>query len=320
MKKKTAVKKIIAEVIAVLFLIGTLEGCGSVADASNSNTALQDQQVPSVSGSSETAENQTANREGSNSEVRTIKIGTSGGPSPFIWQNKDGSFDGYDIAVFNEIGRRLPQYKFEYELQNFSDIFASVDSGYLQGIVQHLGINDERQEKYLFSDVYSISYNGVLVRNDWADSLSIGDFAGKKTELSPGSFYASFFENYNKNNPDKKVDIVYSDNNDTASHVQDGTIDFELFNKSSLEYQIKDKGLKGVKVAEYDDSENKGNDGTYFLFSKDEKQLRDDVNTAFEAAVKDGTIAKIAEKYQGGTEYAPTIEQIEEERKNHNIQ
>ena len=66
-----------------------------------------------------------------NVKVRHLIIGTSGtGPAPFIWTDEKGNLQGYDIAVWDEIMSRLPQYDYEWNVSG--DLFAAVDAEVLQ--------------------------------------------------------------------------------------------------------------------------------------------------------------------------------------------
>jgi len=43
----------------------------------------------------------------SQSESNTIRIGTSGGYHPFTFMNENNKLDGFEIDVWNEIGKRI---------------------------------------------------------------------------------------------------------------------------------------------------------------------------------------------------------------------
>ena len=315
---KKKLKKIAGLLLAAAFTTASLGACGKESKKSSAETEeTTAKAVTQADSQDKTADDKT---DGVTTEepveVRHLVIGTGGtGPAPYIFQDEKGNLQGYDIAVWEEIMRRLPQYTFEWNVT--SDLFAAVDADYLDGVVQHLGINEERKQKYIFSDIYSVATAGVIVRDDWeGDTVtSYAAFAGLTCEATPSSYYATVFENWNEANPDEQVKIVYNENVDQwADHVADGTTDFYVFTKSVLQYLIKSKGLSGVKVIDYVPGDQKPEDiaasGTAFLFPKDEVQLREDVDAAFEAAVADGTIAKIAEEWLGSAEYAPTIDQV----------
>lgn len=242
-------------------------------------------------------------------EKRKIVALTTGSPRPYLWRNEDDSLDGYDIAVFNEIMRRLPQYEFEYEVTE--DVFTSADAGYGQVIVQHLGSNDERREKYLFSDPYYFAEHGLLV-SEGSEIEAWDDLPGHSTEVQAGSFNSILFEKWNEENSDKKIELVYVDNtNGTPLHVADGTVDFVFFDYISLVEQAEAQGLTDVKILPMDNDTipNKGTGFTYFVYPKGEEQLQKDVNEAFEAALEEGVINELSQKYLEG-DFVPTLDEV----------
>jgi polar amino acid transport system substrate-binding protein len=293
---KRQIKKITKK-IGLLSLIGVL-GITTLAACGKDN-------------SSNSKSNNSDNPEKSTS-TRTIKVVTGGAPKPYIWQNEDGSFNGYDIAVFNAIAEKLPQYKFEYELT--SDLFTSVDAGYAQVIVQHLGSNDERREKYLFSYPYYFAEHGLVVAEDADWYTTFDDLAGHTTETNSGSFNSILYEKYNEEHPDSKIKFTYTESDESLLHVADGSIDFSFFDYISLKQQIEEKGLTGVKLLEVNNDDiPQANVGyTYFLTSTEEQQLHDDIDNALLELISDGTLAKLAEEYLGGAQFAPTVEAAKE--------
>ena len=51
--------------------------------------------------------------------------------------------------------------------------------------------------------------------------------------------YVALVEKWNTEHPDKKIDLIYTDDaNATPLHVSDGTVDFEFFDYISLEEQV----------------------------------------------------------------------------------
>ncbi|MBR0515588.1 MAG: transporter substrate-binding domain-containing protein [Eubacterium sp.] len=322
-------KKLAAFLLTGLLATTSLAGCGKDADDKTEQGATVNTPAANSPATVSTANAENTSEDNTSEEpvkVRHLVIGTGGtGPAPFIWTDEKGNLQGYDIAVWDEIMSRLPQYDYEWNVTG--DYFAAVDADYLDGVVQHLGINEERKQKYIFSDVYTLLSSGVIVREDFPEDVvhDWSPFAGKKVEAAPSSYYASVFEDWNEAHPDQKLDIIYNENlAQWPDHVADGTTDFYPFTKSYLQYLVESKGLTGVKIIDFQPLDQTPEDiakgGTAFLFPKDEVELRDAVNEAFEAAIADGTIAKLAEQYLGSAEYAPTLEQVLLARKAHNLQ
>ncbi|MGN0165087.1 MAG: transporter substrate-binding domain-containing protein [Lachnospiraceae bacterium] len=289
-------RKITTLLLAVVLGTGLLTACGS--------------------GSSEQS------RTGEGSNIKVVKAATSGAPSPYIIVEEDGSLSGYDVEVVNELFSRLPDYEVEWEITEFASIFTGLDSGYYQLGVNHFGFNTERAEKYLYSDVIAIDPVAILVKDNNTDIQSVYDLPGHTTEASATSYYLSVFDNFNATH-EEQIDYVFvEDPGQTPLHVSDGTIDFEIFTKTTLESQVSSLGLTDVKLINVSNEENawltsgvESPSGTFYLISKEEAALAEALNKAFEEAVQDGTIQKLAVKYLGATEdSALTTEQIEETR------
>ena len=240
-----------------------------------------------------------------NTEKTKIIVATTGtGPSPFIFQGDDGNLDGYDIAVIKEIFSRLPQYELEFQTTEFASIFTGIDAGYYQMGVNNISYNKERGEKYLFSDVYSVSTYGILVRDDNTDIQTLDDLPGHTTETSPTSYNASMYQSYNEAHPDAQIEVSYiEDSNNTPLSVSDGKIDFELFSKTTLQSQVAEYGLTNVKIIDVPIEDSTAFmdklSGNFFVVSKEYPQLVEDINTAFEAALEEGRILEISKQYLG---------------------
>lgn len=150
--------------------------------------------------------------------------------------------------MIKEIFSRLPQYELEFQTTEFASIFTGIDAGYYQMGVNNISYNKERGEKYLFSDVYSVSTYGILVRDDNTDIQTLDDLPGHTTETSPTSYKASMYQSYNEAHPDAQIEVSYiEDSNNTPLSVSDGKIDFELFSKTTLQSQVAEYGLTNVK-------------------------------------------------------------------------
>lgn len=110
--------------------------------------------------------------------------------------------------------------------------------------------------------------------------------------------------------------MQYVDTDNTVQDVSDGKIDFDFFTKISLEQQIKDRGLKNLKLIDIPKEEFSEGGATFFVVPKGQEELAKQMDDAFEAALTDGTILKISKKYFNGEDYTPTLEDIKVEKEN----
>lgn len=275
-------------VLSCIFMMGTLTSC--------LNTSTQKSSTESVE------------------EKQKIVVATSASPAPFVYTNSDGKIVGYDIEVLEEIFSRLPQYDIEFQKTEFSSIFAGLDSGRFQIGCNHLGFNTERAKKYIFTDEMCFSKRALLVRSDNTDIKSINDIDGHSTEVTATSFNADWFEKYNRSHSSNQVVLQYVDEDHALQDVSDGKIDFEFFTKISMQQQIKDIGLKNLKLIDVPKEEFSEGGGTFFVVPKGQEKLVREMDEAFEAALTDGSILKISKKYFEGDDYTPTLEDIKSEK------
>ncbi|RZI48401.1 amino acid ABC transporter substrate-binding protein [Lactococcus kimchii] len=242
-----------------------------------------------------------------------IVVATDGATKPFTYSDSQGNVTGYDIEVARAVFKKLPQYKVKFQVTDFSGITPGIDAGRYQMGANDFGWQKERAEKYNFSYPLSKSNNAVLVKSGTYKTL--GDLAGKSTIGNPASNYTKSILDWNKANPDKKINVSYSSDstsvNTRFTQVESGKIDFMLYDKISLKSAIKDQGFENLKIQDIDmntgDPEHDGYE--YFLFAKDEagQKLQKAVNKELAKLQADGTLAKISKKYLGG-DFVPKAE------------
>nr|MBP6301663.1 transporter substrate-binding domain-containing protein [Lactococcus sp.] len=207
-------------------------------------------------------------------DVTTITVATDADTKPFTY-SENNQATGYDVEVARAVFKELPEYKLKVEITDFDSVVAGVDSGRYQLAANDIGWNKDRAEKYYFSAPLSKSNNAVAVKSD-LKVKTLGDLAGKSTEVLPSANFTTILSKYNDANPDKQVKLNYVDGSyPTASRLADvdsGKIDFLLYDAISLKTIIKDKGLDTLKVNNIESESTDPHDGfEYFLYTKDEK-------------------------------------------------
>lgn len=68
---------------------------------------------------------------------KVIKIGMSGGYYPYTFKNKDNKIDGFEVDVWNEVGKRTG-YKPEFVTASFSGLFGMLDAGKVDTIANEI--------------------------------------------------------------------------------------------------------------------------------------------------------------------------------------
>lgn len=221
---------------------------------------------------------------------------------------------GYDVEVLKEVFDRLDGYDLQIEVTDIPSVFSGVTSGTYQIGVNNFSYNEERAKSYLYSYPYDkIGY--VFVTKKGAPEVkTFADAAGKSFEGQSGVSVTTAIESWNEKNPDKKIDITYTDADTaiTLQHIEDGTtdlaiIDVAMYNAYQKEYnydivanQISDDDAKAIADNSY----------AYYIFPKDQEELRDKVDEELKELKKDGTLSKLSQKYFG-QDTAPEDDQFE---------
>jgi len=221
-----------------------------------------------------------------------IRIGTSGGYYPFTYTEKD-ELKGFDIDVWNEIGRRVGK-EVEFKTAKFSGLFGMLDTGKIDTISNQITITDKRREKYSFSAPYVYSGAQLFVAAGNPKNIKgIEDLKGLKVAVEVGTNYEEVIR---KAAEEVDFEIVTYDSGSLVKDVEMGRMDAFMMDKVSIIELIRKNDLKielAGKPVEYIEN------AFPFIESAENKELIDEINGALEEMREDGTLKAISEKYFG---------------------
>jgi len=218
-----------------------------------------------------------------------LRVATEGTYAPFSYHDpKSNELTGYDVEVAKAVGKELGM-EVEFSETQFDSIFAGLEADRYDVIANQIGVNPERQEKYLFSTPYTYSNGVVITRADDTSISSLADIAGKTSAQSTTSNFAE----------------VATGAGATIEAVEGFTQAITLLKQSRVDVTVNDSlafleyqkttGDTDVKVAaEIDDQSQSA-----FAFRKDEGDLQTKVDEALASLRADGTLAQISEQYFG---------------------
>lgn len=266
---------------ATLVLVLVIAGCSSTAGNSESGQKAANE----PSGSSGSA------------IVKKIIVGTGTSFPKVCFIDENGKLTGFDVELVKEIDKRLPDYEFEFQTMEFSNLLLSLETNKIDFVAHEMEKNPEREQKYLFNKVpYAFWKNKIIVAKDNNSIHTMDDLVGKKVLTSATSAGAQILENYNKAH-DKKIEIVYSNgaSNDTVSQITSGRVDATIgadFTRTLIDPQAKLKTV-GDSLSAAD---------ILFIFRKNdpaEQKLADDIDTALKKIKVDGTLGKLSKEWLG---------------------
>ena len=215
---------------------------------------------------------------------------------------------------FETAFKPLDGYDLQIEVTDIPSVFSGVTSGTYQIGVNNFSYNEERAKSYLYSYPYDKIGYVFITKKGAPEVKTFADAAGKSFEGQSGVSVTTAIESWNEKNPDKKIDITYTDADTaiTLQHIEDGTtdlaiIDVAMYNAYQKEYnydvvanQISDEDAKAIADNSY----------AYYIFPKDQEELRDKVDEQLKELKKDGTLSKLSQKYFG-QDTAPEDDQFE---------
>ena len=221
----------------------------------------------------------------------TLVAGMEGNWAPWSYHDLDtNEVIGYDADTARAIGEKLG-VEVQIVEAPWESLFAGLDDGRYDIVINCVEVTDERSEKYDFSEPYAYIHTALVVRKDNEEIKSFDDLKGKKTVNSIGSTYMELAESYGASA------AGVSTLNDTIQNVIDGRADATLNADVSIYDYLNQQPDANIKiVATTEDASHvaipirKGDETASF-----EKA----VNAAIEELKADGTLAELSEKYFG---------------------
>jgi polar amino acid transport system substrate-binding protein len=243
-----------------------------------------------------------------------VKAATCGMPKPFSYVNERNELVGHNIELIKAVFERLPQYKLEIEITDFPSLFSGMDAGRYQIGINNFAMNEDRKEKYLFSDPMFVNVHVAAVPEsntsygDRIDSFSV--FAGKTSQRTVGVTVTMALENYNRAHPEAQTILRYTDAEMLVilQDVEQGKVDFEILDKPMFEYYMQQfpLKLKAVELSEEVEYSISQQLFSYMLVAKGNDQLVVDINKGLREVIADGTSKRINEKYFG-EDFSPSL-------------
>lgn len=237
-----------------------------------------------------------------------ITFATVGTTNPFSYEDDNGKLTGFDVEVAKAVFKDSDKYSVKFQKTEWSSVFAGLDSAKYQMAGNNISYSDERAEKYLYSVPTGTTPSVLAVPKD-SDIKSFDDIGGHSTQVVQGTTTAKQLEDYNKEHSDNPVDLKYTDEDITQilGNLNAGKADFKLFDAPTVNSIIKSQNLTDLKTIDVPADQKPF---IYFVFASDQKDLQKFVNKRLAELEKDGTLAKLAEKYLGSKDYVPTADEL----------
>lgn len=217
-----------------------------------------------------------------------LLVGTEGTYSPNSYHDERGELVGFDVEVAALVAKYLG-VDVQYVEMEWASIFAALDAGQIDVVVNEVGYTEERAEKYDFSRPYAFVQGGILVKGDDDSIHSFEDLAGKTAANESTSTWGALALEYGA-----QLDPVNA-MAQSISEVLNGRADCTLNYVTAFADYQKENPDADVKIAVYSDPEP----SSYIPVVKGNERLVAAINDALEQAQASGELAEVSDKYFG---------------------
>ena len=217
-----------------------------------------------------------------------IIVGTEGTWSPYTYHDENDNLVGFEVEVAKYIADYLG-VDVQYTETAWSSIFAALDAGQIDIVVNSVAYTDERAEKYDFSIPYNYSQYAFMTLVDNDDINSLEDVKGRIAANDPTSNIGKFAE---------AAGVEFDEVKETAqafSEIRNGRAEVMFSTLVGLADYFKQhpEDKDDFKVIVASDPSPTG----YVPVLKGNEDLVAEIDKALEQAKKDGTLSKLALKY-----------------------
>ncbi|MFK0219079.1 ABC transporter substrate-binding protein [Streptomyces vinaceus] len=237
-------------------------------------------------------------------DAGVIKIGTDSAYAPMEFV-EGGKIVGVDPDIAEALGKQLG-VKMQFTAGTFDGLITSIYTGREDAIMSSITDNKKRQEglddkgqkigKGIdFVDYFSSGLSLLVKKGNPEGIKSMDDLCGKTVAVQRGTIYEDTFKAQAEKCGDKKLTIQAFDTDAEAqTRVKAGGAVADLNDYPVAAYTVKTSGGGN-------DFEVAGQQSDVGLFgigvSKENTQLRDALKQALDAIIKDGSYAKVLEKW-----------------------
>lgn len=249
-------------------------------------------------------------------ETPLIRIATEGAYAPWNFVKPGGQLDGFEIELAHDLCNRM-KVRCDISAHDWDGLIPSLNGGQIDAIIAGMSITPKRQEVIGFSRTYAAPLNGFLVTDksslanlpDTGKNIDLDkDEAGAQeliAQMTPllkgkvlgvqGSTTASAFaEKYLA----KVVEVrEYKTVDAHNMDLMNGRIDAVLANAVVLKLSTQEPSMQGAKMVGPVFSGGIFGPGIGVGLRKSDVELKARFDAVITAAVKDGTVKKLSEKW-----------------------
>nr|WP_318686485.1 transporter substrate-binding domain-containing protein [uncultured Acetatifactor sp.] len=234
-------------------------------------------------------------------ERGTLIIGTEGTYAPNSYHDESGELVGFDVEVAEKVAEHLG-VEAQFLEAEWDSLFAAMDAGRIDLVVNEVEYSEERAEKYDFSKPYTYIRGALMVAQSNNDITGFADLSGKRAAQNLTSSWGQMAESYG-------AELVSVDSvAQCAELLLSGRVDATLNAETAFYHYMNVNPDAAVKIVAYTDSTI----SSVIPVPKGNQRLLDAINEALEEMRQTGELRELSEKYFG-SDISSSVEMGEEE-------
>ena len=225
------------------------------------------------------------------SPAEPLVVAADVGFAPHAMARPDGTTEGFNIELAEEIALRLGRNGYEIIDQEWSGMFAGLNAKRFEFIIAPTTMTYERSEEVLFTEGYLDTDYTFLIKNDSPDINSLEDIRSQVISVNNGSAY-DIWATANK----QEYDLIiqrYGKNADAVQAVVAGRAFANLAGETVAKWAAKQSKL--VRTTYTIKSGSKFS----VAFRHEDVAYRNRFEEHLECMKVDGTLARLHEKWFG---------------------
>jgi polar amino acid transport system substrate-binding protein len=230
-----------------------------------------------------------------------IVVGTAANYPPFEYYVENLRIDGFDIALMDEIGRRLG-VQVDYRDFAFDGLGGALQLGQLDAAIAAISVVAERESYVDFTNVYFVGEDAALAREDSTITLSsVDDMAQYKVGVERGSVYESWLQTDLVDTGKMPAGnlLVYEQAGDAVRDLTQQRLDLVVLDLQPAEVSVAAGGVKiighGLNLQRY-----------AIALPKGAHSLAAEINRVLNDLHNEGIIAELAKRYLNVDTLLPT--------------
>ena len=253
---------------------------------------------------------------GAAAQQKTVKIATEGAYAPWNFTGAGGKLEGFEIDLANDLCNRM-KVKCEIVAQDWDGIIPALQAKKYDAIMAGMSITDERKKTIDFAGPYANSPNGFLVAKNSplanmpgkGQAFNLGTqqaaaekaieaykplLKGKTVGVQGSTIHANFADKYLKGTAEiREYKTTEQHDLDLAA----GRIDAVLADSTAIIGTLAKPEFKDYTMAGPSITGGLLGAGVGVGLRKGETELKKSFEEAIQAAIKDGTVKKLSEKW-----------------------